>query len=1762
MFIIIILFFRLFDIDYTNEIKLIDKKKAGNISITRNSDIIQSDLINNNNINIKSKRKLQEKESIRIFVDTSQLEYQNLEAHFNITIIKDSIKKAKEAIEELIKVIRRDDRIFLNEGDKEKLRENGFYQNQMNSTLIDKGVENCDLLICVRFSDQISDPNMISEKEIFAKPGIIRQENTKRPLIGYIIYNRSYQTKINKINNIFQKEIISTIFLHEFIHILGFMAQIFKQFDNYSNIFINKTVKRIPSKEFTKTIVKSKKILDIASKYFNCTEIEGIELENQDNIEGLEKSHWEGRILLGDIMISDLYFQEQVISEFTLALLEESGWYEANYYTGGLMKFGKNKGCDFFTKDCLEVKLNEDQDGYDYTIPFPNEFCTSQYQTQSDGTCSTGRISRGYCQNRNSVTDLYKRTSIEVLGKKNAEYCPVSIDSVAETSNFYNGNCKIGNNKYGYDLSFKNGAQYEYSVFSDTYGEKHGDNSFCALSSVLHKNETKEKLDIYGGQIRPTCYPMFCSEKSLTIQINELFVVCPRNGSAIEVGREYMGYILCPDYNSICSGIEVCNNVFDCIQKKSRFKENYTYDYSTKDVINNVNKISNNETRHKSKLVISYELSDDGKCPKDCIQCLENRRCLICRNYTENKLPFYIGINETDNLEIICLENPPSEGYYNKSNYYYKCVDNCLLCENQYECLKCGLTHYIGDNKKCEERIVGCRDYNQDPAKIVDEPRNGENGKGYSECLNCKNDENYYCLDGNYSTCVYLSDYDNETYYEMEDRNYSCVQRCEKRFTNCEKCNRASCYECIKNATYIINNQGNCIEKIDYCKNQNKDVEYKQCLECDNQYYCIQNDTLNCRKVENISLYYSYKYITIDDKEINCFERCNNTFKNCLKCNKNSCTLCIDGYELNNNKYCVKKIDNCVNQNMNINYEQCLECRSNYYCIGNDSAHCQSIDNIQYYYYFTETPIYCIKRCNETFDYCVNCDKNECKKCEEGFFIYNGACIKNITGCINHFYDGSKKECLECNENAHWYCIDKNKEVCHNTTLEKLLPYHYTFPDIDYSCYGKCNNFIENCVKCNNNTYCIECKDHYIVSDDGNECIFTPFDIPANDNCSVIINKSELNIDKIDPWNFMDYYWKNIPYVKIVDHYIGNNYTITVFVHSECTEDLLNQGYFKIDSKELQNIMIKESKTKGLKIIFAIYINYNHKSHLRFYNLTSNDLFPEKLCPSCFKTDYTITNKINEAINNTLGPLILNLLNSEKIDIIKRDSEVYNDICQNVTLLGIDIPLKKRLKYLYLHEYSDIIYCISENCTIDEYFKDELTVKCKCSFGNKFEDIFRDDTKFEYKFNPYEGESKESNEFVESLGIIKCSINGFNLNYFTNNIGAILCLIAIAAQIILFIYYCLCSKAIINVNKSLVLYNPPKKIMLKFISDWNKIASNNNQLEEEEIYVQPRDEAEDQLLEEERSYSNNENENIFDASGLSIDTNVGGAFRNINTGNKRREKMDQKKVLILLSNKGKNKSKNYQDDLKSDSDIIPLPQEEIKPQNLKFGKIYWHILSLKQHIINFFSSINCCNITESYIPLSIRFIRSIFMIILSFVFNILWLNQTYYEKKFEHFQEEYKLVYSENENIKIPLGEKISYAIGKVFGKAIISLILLLLVQLIIGVGFLPIRNKVIKAKRKKSQKAIQELVSKTKIKYVIFFIVIMILMVAFFFSLAGFGVCYGGGIVDYLTASIISLIFLEIFPFLWSILIALFRYFGFKNKNMYLLKISQFFMF
>ena len=75
-------------------------------------------------------------------------------------------------------------------------------------------------------------------------------------------------------------------------------------------------------------------------------------------------------------------FMDNVISDITLALFEDSGFYQVNYYTGGLFKFGKNKGFNFFDKDFIE----------NGKILF-DEF----FSTFKENVCTQSKTSKGIC---------------------------------------------------------------------------------------------------------------------------------------------------------------------------------------------------------------------------------------------------------------------------------------------------------------------------------------------------------------------------------------------------------------------------------------------------------------------------------------------------------------------------------------------------------------------------------------------------------------------------------------------------------------------------------------------------------------------------------------------------------------------------------------------------------------------------------------------------------------------------------------------------------------------------------------------------------------------------------------------------------------------------------------------------------------------------------------------------------------------------------------------------------------------------------------------------------------------------------------------------------------------------------------------------------------------------------------------------------------------------------------------------------------------
>ena len=86
--------------------------------------------------------------------------------------------------------------------------------------------------------------------------------------------------------------------------------------------------------------------------YFNCPTAEGAYLENQGG-SSILGSHFERRIFGNELMTAGEVFDRR-ISEFTLALLEGTGWYKVDYSLAEPMSYGKNEGCAFLDTKCID----------------------------------------------------------------------------------------------------------------------------------------------------------------------------------------------------------------------------------------------------------------------------------------------------------------------------------------------------------------------------------------------------------------------------------------------------------------------------------------------------------------------------------------------------------------------------------------------------------------------------------------------------------------------------------------------------------------------------------------------------------------------------------------------------------------------------------------------------------------------------------------------------------------------------------------------------------------------------------------------------------------------------------------------------------------------------------------------------------------------------------------------------------------------------------------------------------------------------------------------------------------------------------------------------------------------------------------------------------------------------------------------------------------------------------------------------------------
>jgi len=735
--------------------------------------------IDHNSLNFRRKLSSDGFKDFHIYVDFTNIEKEmeiyNLNAYKNLFI--SSINKAVDTLQKLLKVKPLQNAYNIESSFLKGIGINYWDASKFGDEAATNGITtetlDIDLMIFGRFLNKTELGNSALASATFIK----YEEGTGQPFAGLINFNKDLDYSLEHTQEYFQ-----FIILHEFTHILGFDLYLIVNFYKH---FLKK---RDQKYEFSRYYINSPKVINVAKKYFNCPSITEVELEESGDLE-MSGSHWESRILLGDYMTSVIYKEEQVISEFTLALLEDTGLYKANYYTGGLMRYGKNKGCEFLNEKCVK--------NYEINPKFTNEFF--DYFSQNDintPSCSSGRQSRTYnlLWNYNYTISL----SFQHYNQKNlggfaiADYCPVSHShpDEEEVNSHYVGHCSNkGSGEYGsliahYNSGTNTPSYYKSSDLKSILGEEFSENSFCYLSSLV-KN-TKTNYEFYSKTVRAVCFETFCSSKSLTVKINEDYIVCPRGGGKVKVAN-YEGYLLCPDYNLMCSGSVLCNDLFDCVEKESAIKDDgYYYDYIIK-TSQNISK-SEDEEADNSK---NYELSDDGKCPKYCKLCSENKKCLECINN-------YVFVRKVDEETIKCVfSNDLSVGYYKVGELYYECIDNCNSCSDGYSCDICKEKSMPLFNK-CIKIIDNCQEYNED-----------------GTCKNC--DENYAFIGEDRYKCINKESL--YSYYSI-DNGFSynkCSGEEENQIKYCNKCHFNEfliCDECIKN--FELEKDNNiCIPRLD-----------------------------------------------------------------------------------------------------------------------------------------------------------------------------------------------------------------------------------------------------------------------------------------------------------------------------------------------------------------------------------------------------------------------------------------------------------------------------------------------------------------------------------------------------------------------------------------------------------------------------------------------------------------------------------------------------------------------------------------------------------------------------------------------------------------------------------------------------------------------------------------------------------------------------------------------------------------------------------
>jgi leishmanolysin len=344
--------------------------------------------------------------------------------------------------------------------------------------------------------------------------------DSKRPIVARtkINSNKLFEPK----GSVLEHEKNMYVMMHEMMHAMGFSNYLTKYYLDSNGKTRTGHIKTYSIAGSTRTVIDVPPLTEKLRNFYGCPSLQGAIMENEGG-SGTALAHFERKYFVYETMSSGGIFGRR-ISEFSLAMLEGSGWYEVDYSYAEPFFYGQGQGCSFISSTCSSGSSQFD------------EYCTGSTKGcaphgRGGGSCSSDPIMDG---------------------------------------------CKFIYPNEDNDCDNDDGADSARLPELQVFGRGAGSKCFTGTLNNRQSSSSSSKSSF--------CFKFTCvgngSDTQVEVQVGNNKVTCTEEGTKTIDG--YYGAVDCPDPLTFCNGPgkqycpRNCMGRGSCVNNKCQCKSGYS----------------------------------------------------------------------------------------------------------------------------------------------------------------------------------------------------------------------------------------------------------------------------------------------------------------------------------------------------------------------------------------------------------------------------------------------------------------------------------------------------------------------------------------------------------------------------------------------------------------------------------------------------------------------------------------------------------------------------------------------------------------------------------------------------------------------------------------------------------------------------------------------------------------------------------------------------------------------------------------------------------------------------------------------------------------------------------------------------------------------------------------------------------------------------------------------------------------------------------